>query len=293
MLSYLHAYHAGNHADILKHIVLSETISYMKKKEKPFTFFDTHSGSGLYRIDDERALKTGEVNSGILRLLEAEKESGVFEENPALKEYLDHVKKYLCSGQYPGSPYIEADLLRKTDFLVLSELHPSESENLKQNINSKLRNCEDSCSIGVHKRNGFEMLESMTPPVTKRGAVLIDPSFEETSDYSDVADSVLKVFKKWSGGVFLIWYPLLAYRSAVIENMVERITEGVHVISPNAEVNDFRLCVRESDEHEETDLSENKSPRLYGSGMLVVNTPWTLPDTMKKVLPVLEGLLKV
>lgn len=291
MLSYLHAYHAGNHADILKHIVLSEVIRYMEKKDKPFTFFDTHSGSGLYKVEDERAQKTGEINSGILKLSEAD--LSVMEDLPAVKDYLSYVNEYLKKGEYPGSPYIEADLLRKDDSLMLSELHPAESENLKSNMHRKSREKEGCCHIGVHKRNGFEMLESMTPPVTKRGAVLIDPSYEETSDYSDVADAVLRAFKKWNGGVFMVWYPLLSYRMSTIENMVERITEGVHLISPNTDVNDFRLCVSDADSHEETSLSETSTPRLYGSGMLVVNTPWTLPDTMKKALPVLEELLKV
>lgn len=290
MLSYLHAYHAGNHADILKHIVLSEVIRYMEKKDKPFTFFDTHSGSGLYKVSDERAQKTGEINRGILLLKDKFKASESSVE--ALNAYLSFVDSYLDKGEYPGSPYIEADLLRKEDFLVLSELHPAESENLKANMDTKVRLKKNSCHISVHKRNGFEMLESLTPPKTKRGCVLIDPSYEEISDYSDVADAVLKVFKKWSGGVFMVWYPLLSYRMGTIENMVERITEGVHMLSPNTDVNDFRLCVSSENAHEETSLSETASPRLYGSGMLLVNTPWTLPDTMKKTLPVLEEFLK-
>lgn len=288
MLSYLHAFHAGNHADILKHIILSETIRYMEKKDKPFTFFDTHSGSGLYRTDDERALKTGEVETGVIKLIK--KSENKF--SSSVTEYIEYVKKYLEKGEYPGSPYFEADLLRSGDFLVLSELHPKESENLKNNMNLKLRDKQDCCKISVHKRNGFEMLESLTPPKTKRGAVLIDPSYEEISDYSDVADSVLRCFKKWNGGVFMIWYPLLSYRMDTIELMLERITEGVHLVSPGTDVNDFRLCVADPESHKETSLSENCSPRLFGSGMLVVNTPWTLPDKMKEALPQLEELLK-
>lgn len=289
MLSYLHAYHAGNHADVLKHMILSEVIRYMEKKEKPFSFYDTHSGSGVYKIKDERAQKTGEVNSGILRL--CEKSFELQNPEPLISDYISCVNEYLKKGEYPGSPFIESDLLRKEDFLFLSELHPTEFENLKNNINQKRKNKENCCSVSFNKRNGFEMLESLTPPKTKRGCVLIDPSYEELSDYSDVADVVLKCFKKWTGGVFMIWYPLLAYRMSTIENMIERITEGVHLISPNTDVNDFRLCIASEDAHEETSLAENSSPRLFGSGMLVVNTPWTLPDKMKKVLPVLEELL--
>ena len=130
MLSYLHAYHAGNHADIIKHLILSEVLRYLKIKDKPFTFFDTHSGSGLYQINDERAMKTGEVNDGILKLVQ-----DFNNENELIGNYLSCVQAYLEKGQYPGSPYIEADGLRKDDFLVLSELHPGEIENLKSLYN--------------------------------------------------------------------------------------------------------------------------------------------------------------
>lgn len=290
MLSYLHAYHAGNHADILKHIILSETIRYMKKKDKPFTFFDTHSGNGLYNIDDEKALKTGEAKTGILRLLEEADEN--FSEILSIKNYLDLVRPFVMKREYPGSPFLEEILLRKDDVLHLSDLHPQVELNLRQNMKNLSQTLPECARYFVSKQNGFEMLNSLTPPKTKRGAVLIDPSYEELSDYSDVSDTVLKTFKKWTGGVILIWYPLLSYRMSVIENMVESITEGVHVISPNAEVNDFRLCVRDQAEHEETVLSETSTPRLFGSGMLVINTPWTLPEEMKKALPVLEKLLR-
>ena len=289
MLSYLHAYHAGNHADIIKHIVLSEVIRYMKNKDKPITFIDTHSGSGFYNVTDPRACKTGEATKGIIRLVE--NKNTIEDSIKSISDYLSYAEEYLKDGYYPGSPYIEADNLRNSDTLILSELHPAEYENLKMNMQEKIKVKKDLCKISVHTQNGFKVLESMTPPVTKRGAVLIDPSYEEIEDYSDVADCVLKCFKKWTGGVFMIWYPLLSYRTSVIENMVERITEGVHVISPNTDVNDFRLCVSPENSHVETTLSENSSPRLYGSGMLVINTPWTLPEIMQKALPCLEELL--
>lgn len=290
MLSYLHAFHAGNHADILKHIILSESIRYMEKKDKPFTLFDTHSGNGLYKTDDEKALKTGEINSGILKLLDT-KDCRLWEIE-SIKNYLNLIKPYIEKGQYPGSPYIEAELLRETDVLHLSELHPQVETELRMNIKDFYAGQEKKSKYIISKQNGFEHLYGQTPPATKRGMVLIDPSYEELSDYSDVADTVLKVFKKWNGAVILIWYPLLSYRMSVIENMVERITKGVHIISPNTDVNDFRLAVRPEAEHEETALSETSTPRLFGSGMLVVNTPWTLPNEMKKALPVLEELLK-
>lgn len=287
MLSYLHAYHAGNHADILKHFVLKNVIEYMNQKEKPYTFFDTHSGSGLYRTDGEKALKTGEAREGIQKLLLKKNEAEL--SGDALS-FISYLETYVIKNEYPGSPYIEADFLRNGDFLVLSELHPSEAENLKGNMKEKEKTAQ--CSIQVHKRNGFEMLKALTPPKTKRGCVLIDPSYEEPSDYSDVADAVTGMFRKWNGGVILVWYPLLSYRMDMIENMVERITEGVHLVSPNTDVNDFRLCVAEENSHRETTLEETETPRLFGSGMLVINTPWKLQEKMDENLPVFEKLLR-
>ncbi|MCF0241162.1 MAG: 23S rRNA (adenine(2030)-N(6))-methyltransferase RlmJ [Treponema sp.] len=285
MLSYQHAFHAGNHADLLKHFVLSQVLLHMNKKEKPYTFIDTHSGNGLYSMKDERALKTGEAACGIQKLLSVDNTDFP----KSLCDYLCKIKSYTDSLLYPGSPLVEMEYLRKQDKLFLSELHPAENELLR--INTQNYRKQDTCQVQVKKCNGFNLLKSLTPPETKRGAVLIDPSYEELSDYDNVSDSVLHTFRKWSGGVIMVWYPLLSYRLSVIENMVERITEGVHVIFPNTEVNDFRLCVAPESEHEETELTKTKTPRLYGSGILVINTPWHLVETMEEVIPVLEKIL--
>ncbi len=174
MLSYQHIFHAGNHADILKHCVLIHVLNSLNKKEKPYTFFDTHAASGLYDLTDGRSLKTGEAGRGIMAL---QGECGNENQLPLLlKSYLDFVKTYIDDSRYPGSPEIERSYMRSQDTLILSELHPQEIENLRANMK---RPCENKNlpSIKIHNRNGWEMLTALTPPVTKRGAVLIDPSY--------------------------------------------------------------------------------------------------------------------
>lgn len=284
MLSYQHAFHAGNHADILKHYVLCFVLNSLNKKEKPYTLYDTHSGSGLYDFLDNRSLKTEEAVKGIKILLQQEN-------IPAeLSLYLETVKKFSSKNYYPGSPSIEKEFLRPQDFMFLSELHPAEFENLKENLgNSK--------NIKIQNINGFNMLKSNTPPVTKRGAVLIDPSYEEPKDYCDVADTVTAVNKKWSNGIIMVWYPLLSHRKYEIENMVNTIIENVRNVNSNTEIVNLQLYVNSEDSHVETDLQtvlndegKKNPPRLYGSGMLVINSPWHLAEEGETVVQYLTSV---
>lgn len=299
MLSYQHIFHAGNHADLLKHTVLIQVLKSLNKKEKPYTFFDTHSGSGLYDLTDGRSLKTGEAEKGIVSLM---KRGGQLP--PAFADYLDFVKPYLSDSRYPGSPEIEKSLMRAGDTLILSELHPQEIENLRSNMK---RSCQDSTkspdhsgspAIQIHKRDGWEMLTALTPPVTKRGAVLIDPSYEETSDYERAADTILAVHKKWSNGIILLWYPLLSHREGEIESMLDRITEGARAVNQNIEIADLRLEVFDKAEHREVTLEEYRAaqasgeknpPRLYGSGMLILNTPWKLAEEVQSAIDYIKS----
>ena len=274
MLSYQHVYHAGNHADILKHYVLTFVLNSLNKKEKPYTFFDTHSGSGLYDLTDSRSLKTSEAEIGITRLLKQENAP------KELNNYLNFVRNYTDKDFYPGSPEIERSFMRQNDVLVLSELHPQEIENLKENMNHtgtekgfNTKTAESYPLVQIHKRDGWEMLKAMTPPATKRGGVLIDPSYEETADYDNAAEAIIKVYKKWSGGIILLWYPLLEHREKEIEKMLGSITQAVHAVNENTELENLQLCV-----------NAKGSYRLYGSGMLVINAPWKLKEEGEKVI---------
>lgn len=285
MLSYQHIFHAGNHADLLKHYVLTFVLDSLNKKDKPYTFFDTHSASGIYDLLDNRVQKTGEAEKGVLSIIQ-ENDSPV-----EMGAYLALVKNFNKKQLYPGSPIIEQHFLRNSDVLVLSELHPQEITNLKNNI--KKYSKQNGPAVQVHNRNGWEMLNALTPPKTKRGAVLIDPSYEESKDYIDAAKTILSVNKKWSNGIILLWYPLLNHRSQEIDTMINTITEGCRLNNSAIEICNLQLIVNDKNAHKEVELEEfldqkdlkiKNPPRLYGSGILVINAPWKLEESAQVVI---------
>lgn len=286
MLSYQHIFHAGNHADLLKHSVLIQVLESLNKKEKPYTFFDTHAASGLYDLKDNRSLKTGEAEKGIVQFSDKADMPQTF------AAYITFVQKYLKDSLYPGSPEIERSFMRKQDTLILSELHPQEIENLRNNMK---KGGEDQPDIQIHNRNGWEMLKALTPPATKRGAALIDPSYEEVSDYKIAADTICAVHKKWSNGIIMLWYPLLAHRESEIEGMVNQITNEARAQNANIEIADLRLEVFDKNEHKEVSLEEFRAsegknpPRLYGSGMLVLNAPWMLKENTLETIEYIKN----
>lgn len=295
MLSYQHIFHAGNHADILKHCVLIKVLSSLNKKDKPYTFYDTHAASGLYDLTDGRSLKTGEAEAGIRLLFKNAEEKNLAAEASLpelLKTYLDFLKPYITDSRYPGSPEIERSLMRPQDILLLSELHPQEIENLRENMKKP---CNAAPSVQIHNRSGWEMLKALTPPATKRGAVLIDPSYEEAADYRNAADTINAVIKKWSNGIIMLWYPLLAHREAEIKEMLESITVNARKVNPNIEISDLRFEVFDKNAHKEVSLEEYRAgkeknpPRLYGSGMLVLNSPWMLEEEVLQTLAYLRN----
>ncbi|MCQ2591828.1 MAG: 23S rRNA (adenine(2030)-N(6))-methyltransferase RlmJ [Treponema sp.] len=297
MLSYQHAYHAGNHADILKHYILLNVLQSLNKKDKAYTFFDTHSGSGFYDLYDNCSIKTGEAENGITRLLKVC--ASLSKENlqipTELKSYLDFIQKSMDKMIYSGSPKIEYENMRAGDILILSELHPQEIEKLKSNMHSL--KTENGPELQIHKRNGWEMIKALTPPKTKRGAVLIDPSYETSEDYDLAAKVIVDVFKKWTNGIFLLWYPLLVHRENEINSMLDFIKTSIHAINSNIETADIRLCVQDKNAHQEMSLedyriAENNPSRLYGSGMFIINPPWKLQEEADTVIPFLEKILK-
>lgn len=285
MLSYQHSYHAGNHADILKHFVLSYVMEYLNKKEKPYTFFDTHSASGVFDLLDNKSLKTLEAQNGILKLINQN------DLPQQLDVYLNVVKENLKNNIYFGSPKIEEFFIRQQDTLILSELHPTEFQNLKNNFYKTTKN------VQIHNRNGWEMIKALTPPKTKRGAVLIDPSYEQKEDYEIAAKTISFINKKWSNGIILLWYPLLKYRQDDINLMIQSICNNVKENNQNTEIVNLQLCIADKDSHTEVELAENaevnKIPRLYGSGMLVINAPYLLKENTEPVIKYLESILKM
>lgn len=297
MLSYIHAYHAGNHADILKHLTLSLILEHLCKKEKPFTVIDTHAGSGLYALDDSRALKTGEAKSGIEKMINSSQSlrehGGNF--NPQINtdstdykdfNFFDIIQKYYEEGFYPGSPLIENMYLRPGDEQLLCELHPTAFEELKNCFYNRRKECKASgknfVEPGLHKRDGYEFLKAVTPPKIKRGLAVIDPSFEDASDFEKCGEVISAVHKKWPAGIIALWYPLVAHRTSEISMMKERIAASVEASEPK--ILDIQMEIKRKEDM--TGLAS-----LYGSGMFIVNFPYQLDEEMKALLPNLSKVL--
>ena len=279
MLSYIHAYHAGNHADILKHLTLSLILEHLCKKEKPFTVIDTHAGSGIYALDDSRALKTGEAKSGIEKMINSSS-------SVRNLKFFDIIQKYYEEGLYPGSPLIENMYLRPGDEQILCELHPTAFEELKNCFYNRRKECKASgknfVEPGLHKRDGYEFLKAVTPPKIKRGLAVIDPSFEDASDFEKCGEVISAVHKKWPAGIIALWYPLVAHRTSEISMMKERIASSVEASEPK--ILDIQMEIKRKEDM--TGLAS-----LYGSGMFIVNFPYQLDEEMKALLPNLSKVL--
>lgn len=194
MLSYQHAYHAGNPADVHKHFVLAELLRLLTKKDRGISYLETHAGRGLYDLQSDEAKKTGEAEEGIARL---EPPPGT-----AIGAALAEVRRRHGEASYPGSPLIAAALLRAQDRLVLMEMHPQEHAALKRAMRGTLAE--------VHARDAYEGAPALTPMEPRRGLVLIDPPYEVKTEYSRAADLAMKLHKRWPEAAILVWYPLLA-----------------------------------------------------------------------------------
>ena len=297
MLSYRHAFHAGNHADILKHSMLMLILQSLQKKDKPYTLIDTHAGAGIYTLDDERAVKTGEAAEGIVRLVRAA-ETAPADVPEELLPYLKLCGEYEKQGKYPGSPEIMRNFLRPVagaakggaksvgeprsstaspaqDKLILLELHNTEIDVLR--INMK-RNA-DSSRIHIHHRDAYEAMSALVPPEPKRGLLLMDPSYEVDSDYTNVMDSLREAHRRWTSGIICLWYPLLKRRQAETAELKAALADCA-AKTPSS----FMTAELLVD-------SEDIETGLYGSGMAVINPPWHLDDSMRKTLPYLASVL--
>jgi 23S rRNA (adenine2030-N6)-methyltransferase len=195
MLSYRHSFHAGNHADVLKHTVQSLIIESLKEKEKPFLYLDTHAGAGRYQLSGEHAERTGEYLEGIARIWQQD-------DLPAeLEPYIGVVNHFNRNGQlryYPGSPLIARQLLREQDSIQLTELHPSDSRCCV--LNSR------KTAAPAWKADGYQQLKAKLPPVSRRGLVLIDPPYEIKTDYQAVVTGIHEGYKRFATGTYALWY---------------------------------------------------------------------------------------
>jgi 23S rRNA (adenine2030-N6)-methyltransferase len=265
MLSYRHAFHAGNFADVLKHGVLTAALGLLVRKDKPLCYLDTHAGEGRYDLAGARARRTNEAAQGIGRLWErADVPLG-------LQPYLRAVRAANQAGRlasYPGSPALAAALLRPEDRLVLMELNAADHEALRAAFRGDRR-------VAVHRRDGYEGLAALTPPAERRGLALLDPTYEVASDWKDVARATAAAWARWPGGCYAIWYPVLD--DAMPQRLARALADdGLKPILRVELVRDTAQALG-----------------LKGSGMLLVNPPWTLDREAMSWLPWLAGALGV
>jgi len=262
LLSYRHSFHAGNHADVLKHIVLIEILEHLIKKDSTFDYIDTHAGAGLYNLQSEHASKLQEYTQGIAKLNR--------EEFPELASYFAILSKHNSTENlnfYPGSPLIAADFLRNKDRAWLYELHPKDADLL-------LKNTGRNNNIRVMRDDGFKGLLSLLPPVSRRGLVLIDPSYEIKTDYGKVFTILAEAHKKFPTGTYALWYP-------VIDRMTIDKLERKFIRSGIKKIQRFELGI----------AADQFGTGMSSSGMIVINSPWTLMDKMNAVLPKLVSAI--
>ena len=264
-MNYRHSFHAGNHADVLKHVVLLAIVEALKRKAAPFFVLDTHAGRGRYLLQGEHSDRTGEARAGIFRLM-------VLGALPvAVQRYLKRVQADNPVGalvSYPGSPLLVAQSMREQDRLVACELQPEEARALDTLFRQDGR-------VAVQARDGYAAVKALLPPKEKRGLVLIDPPYEaQEEEYTRILAALAEGLARWPTGCFAVWYPIKLRRS--LAAFMRKLTA-----LPCKSVLRAELLVRPDD-----------SPlRLNGSGMVVINPPWKLDFELAHALPVLAKLL--
>ncbi len=278
MFSYRHAFHAGSHADILKHLILVHLIDYLQEKPGALTIVDTHAGAGIYSLKDGFAAVSNEAEGGIIRLIQFVKD-----QQSNGKSIPVGIEKYLACidiensdaelNTYPGSPFILARLLRPQDRLKLFELHPKEIDILRHNV-AQLKQAKQ---IDIYAEDSFARLKGLLPPPSRRGLVLIDPSYEDKQDYRSLETAMEAALQRFATGCYAIWYPVLSRReSASLPDRMQKIA-GLH---------------QRSWLHVELRIENVPGERrLQSSGMFVLNPPWTLQKHLADSLPMLTKAL--
>ncbi len=269
MLSYRHAFHAGNHADILKHLCLYLVQSYFNQKDKPYWYIDTHAGIGLYQLDSKESTKVNEHLGGISILRQQQNLPTI------LQDFIQSIDENLpepSNQYYAGSPFIAANLIREQDKMRLYELHPQDVGFLENNIHERKMNKQTT----INNQDGFKGLISLLPPPTRRAIVLIDPPYEVKTDYQQVIKTLQDALKRFNTGCYMIWFPVLTREES--QNFPQALQKlgidnylhvQLHVHAPRAD-----------------------GFGMHGSGMWIINPPYNLPEQLESVLPTICQLLK-
>lgn len=266
-MNYRHGFHAGNFADVVKHSLLLLLLEALGQKSAPWAYLDTHAGAGAYDLGSERARRTGEAAGGILHLWPAR---GRLPAAAArLCDIVAGLNPGLAAGAlpriYPGSPRVAAALARESDRLILAELHPEEARALKVEFKRDQR-------VAVHERDGYEMLQALTPPKERRGLVLMDPPYEKAEEFELAASALVAAHAHWAGGVYALWYPIKD--DSARRRFLRRVEQsGLRKLL----LTELRRATR--------------ADGLAGSGLLVVNPPWQVDAAMRACLEGLKPLL--
>jgi 23S rRNA (adenine2030-N6)-methyltransferase len=270
MFSYRHAFHAGNHADVLKHTALIAVLRHLLQKDTALTVIDTHAGAGLYRLDSDFASTSGEASQGIERLF------GLKQPAPALADYLALVAGFNSKGShkvYPGSPFIVQRLLREQDRLKLYELHPTDGKTLDANI----AQLDAGRQVAVLREDGFGCIHKFLPPPSRRALLLCDPSYEIKTDYARVAQMVADALRRFATGCYFIWYPIIPRPEA------HGLPRKLRTLATQAGKPWLHATL--------TVKSGKTATGLPASGVFVVNPPHTLKAALQAVLPQLVECL--
>lgn len=267
-MNYRHAFHAGNFADVVKHAVLARIVAYLQQKATPIRIIDTHAGSGLYDLHGNEASRSGEWRDGIARVIDAAFDPDARE---LIAPYLDAVKSFNPGAliTYPGSPALLKTWLRSDDRLIVCEIEPTALAALNRSLRSD-RRCK------VIAIDGWTGLTAYIPPKERRGLVLIDPPFEEANEYARLAAALGAAWRKWPTGTYFAWYPVKEARdvSRFVKQMLQHGIEKM-----------LRLEV--------VIATPPETIRLRGSGMIVINPPWTLQQEAQILLPALAKILSI
>jgi len=290
MFSYRHGFHAGNHADVLKHMVLIAVIKHLTAKPAAITVVDTHAGAGLYRLDSDFAGTSGEAADGIQKLLASPLAADPATAAPLIADYLALIASFNPSGKnriYPGSPFVAQALLRREarDKLWLFELHPTDSKALVQHVDQ----LEAGRQVAMAREDGFEGLRKLLPPPSRRGLVVIDPSYEIKDDYSRVTACIQESLKRFATGSYMIWYPVIPRPEAhELPRRLKTLANQAGKPWLHATLN-----IGQSPERTKVVVPGEKPvrPGLTASGVFLVNPPHTLKPALQEALPQLVEVL--
>ncbi len=265
-MNYRHPYHAGNFADIVKHLLLTGLLNSLQRKETPLCYIDTHAGCGIYNLGASEAQKTLEFQGGVNRLRAATAPAPV----PWVQQHLERIATLSAEkggNWYPGSPWLAGRALRPQDRALMLELHPEDAHTLKRHMGRQH-------NVSVHERDAYEGLTALIPPREKRGLVLIDPPYEQERDDVPVTDLLVRARTKWPTGIYAIWFPI-KHRAAVTRFYRHLRDTGIPKILTT------ELCI----------LPADVPTRLNGSGLVIVNPPWQFDEDCRALLAWLTPVL--